>query len=384
MPLPDVDISPVRTAADLDAFIQLPWRIYDGDPNWVPPLRGELRKLLDRKKHPFHQHADVEYFLARRRGASGSRPGEVVGRIAAIVNHAHNDFHEEKTGFFGFFESVPDQRVASLLLQSAEDWLRQHGQERMRGPASFSSNEEWGLLVDGFDSPPMVMMTYNPRTYVDLLEGHGLTKAKDLVAYWLTEEDVRTRVFRLAAAVRKRRRVDVRRLDMRRFRKEVEVVRDLYNQAWEKNWGFVPMTDAEIDQLAKDLKSVIDPSLVAFAEKDGRPIGFVLALPDATSGLQKADGRLFPFGFLHIRRGLRRAKHLRVLTLGVLRDFRNTGADILLYASLFEGAVERGIRSGELSWVLEDNEAMRKPLESIGARVYKTYRIYEQQLGGQA
>ena len=386
MPFPDIQISVVREERDLDAFIRFPWTLYRNDPHWVPPLISDVKKLLDRKHHPFHQHAEVEYFLARRRGARGGHEGEVVGRIAAIVNHAHNEFHEEKTGFFGFFETIDDESVAALLLQAAADWLSAREMERMRGPASFSSNEEFGLLVDGFDSGPMVMMTYNPEYYIRLLERHGLTPAKDLVAYYMTDETIPERLLKLLQRVEDRAQITVRPLDKKRFDQEVELIRDIYNSAWERNWGFVPMTNAEIDHMAKELKPVVDPDLVAFAEKDGKTIGFALALPDLNQALRRANGKLWPFGLVKmlLEMKVRKIRRIRVLTLGVLAEYRKLGADVLLYSHLYRRGTAKGYRAGEFSWILEDNMPMRRALEQIGASVYKTYRIYEQPLGAGA
>ncbi|MEZ4647435.1 MAG: N-acetyltransferase [Candidatus Eisenbacteria bacterium] len=381
MPFPDIQISAVRDDRELDAFIRFPWTLYRNDPHWVPPLVSDVKKLLDRNHHPFHQHAEVEYFLARRRGARGGHDGEVVGRIAAIVNHAHNEFHEEKTGFFGFFEVVDEEVVAALLLQAAADWLTARGMERMRGPASFSSNEEFGLLVDGFGSAPMVMMTYNPEYYIRLLERHGLVPAKDLVAYYMTDETIPERLLKLLQRVEDRAQITVRPLDKKRFDQEVELIRDVYNSAWERNWGFVPMTNAEIDHMAKELKPVVDPDLVAFAEKDGKTIGFALALPDLNQALRRANGKLWPFGLVKMILEMKKIRRIRVLTLGVLAEYRKLGADVLLYSHLYRRGTAKGYRAGEFSWILEDNVPMRRALEQIGASVYKTYRIYEQPLG---
>lgn len=384
MPLPDIQIAPVRGPHDLDLFVRLPWKVYRGDAYWVPPLIADVKKLLDRGHHPFHEHADVEYFLARRRGArAGAEPaGEVVGRIAAIVNHAHNRFHEERTGFFGFFETVDDDAVAALLLQAAADWLRERGMERMRGPANFSSNEEFGLLVDGFDSSPMVMMPYNPERYIGHLERNGFLKAKDLVAYYMTDESIPDRLLKMLERVQTRNRVRVRTLEKKRFAQEVELIRDIYNKAWERNWGFVPMTDAEIDHMAKELKPVLDPDLIAFAEKDGATIGFALALPDLNQALKKANGRLWPLGLPRMILEMKRIRRIRVLTLGVLAEYRGMGADVLLYSHLYRRGTAKGYHAGEFSWILEDNEPMRRALDQMGAAVYKTYRVYERELEG--
>ena len=370
-------------------FILLPWKIYRGDPHWVPPLIMDMEKMLDRSKHPFHRHAEVEYFVARRganarsSGASAvggdwtGRPGEVIGRAAAIVNHAHNEFHGEKTGFVGFFESIEDGAVSQALFRAAADWLAKRGMERMRGPANFSSNEEWGLLIDGFDSSPMVMMTYNPRHYAERFEQFGFRKSKDVVAYYLDGTTPPERLLRAARRVQAQGRIKIRPLEMKHFDRDVDLVREIYNQAWERNWGFVPMTEHEIAHMAKELKPVVDPRFVLFAELDGKTIGFALALPNAYQALKKANGRLLPFGLIKILLEAKKVREVRVLTLGVVREMRGNGADALLYLGLYDAARAAGFKGGEFSWILEDNVPMRRALEHLGASVYKTYRLYD-------
>ena len=349
-----------------------PWSVYRADPYWVPPLIGDTKKLLT--THPFHEHAETAYFLARR-------DGKVVGRIAYILNHLHNKEHEEKTAFFGFFDVLPDpphdiETTTALFLQ-VQELARQAGMTALRGPANFSSNEEFGLLVDGFEASPAVMMTYNPPRYIDLVESFGFRKAKDLYAYYLDDSKPPERMKRLAEKMAARKGVIVRPMNMRHFRDEVRKIRTVYNAAWEKNWGFVPMTEAEIDHMAAELKPVAKPELVLLAEKDDEPVGFALALPDLNAAVRHANGRLFPFGLLKIMWHARRIDMLRVLTLGLIPEYRRTGIDQLFYLRLFEGGARHGITRGEFSWILEDNHAMRQALEKFGCRIYKTYRIYE-------
>jgi GNAT superfamily N-acetyltransferase len=376
MPIPEIEVIPVRSKGDRKTFATFPWKVYQGDPHWVPPLIVDVMKMLDPAKHPFHRHAEVECFLARR-GGSGREAGQVVGRIAAFVNHAHNEFHRERTGFFGFFETLPDPGVPPFLLRAAADWLRARGMERMRGPANFSSNEEWGLLLDGFDRSPMVMMTYNPPAYAGYLEDFGCRKTKDLVAYFHTGTVPPARLVRIGRRLGRENRIRIRPMDMKRFPEEVNRVREVYNQAWQRNWGFVPMTEAEIEHMAKELKPVVDPSLVLFAEVGDRPIGFTMALPDANQALQKANGRLFPFGLLRILLESKKIHLLRVLTMGVVEEYRRRGADTLMILALYENAMRRGYVGGEFSWVLEDNWRVRRSLDATGAKVYKTYRLYD-------
>lgn len=328
--------------------------------------------------HPFYEHGRVELFLAR------NDQGRVTGRIAAVKNDAHLAQHHDGAGFFGFFESENSTEVSGALFDAAGSWLAEQGLTTMRGPASLSVNEECGLLVRGFFSPPFVMMPYNPTYYVELIEGCGFTKAKDLLAYFHPSSDVPERLQRFAERVAARQQVKIRPLDMKQFAAEVERVRVLYNTAWEKNWGNVPMTDAEFADLAKQLKPVVMPELVLFAEVRGELAGFALALPDLNMALRHMNGRLFPLGWA---KGLwhgRRIDGARVLTLGVLPQYRRTGAADLLYIGLLNNARTLGILRGESSWILEDNALMRQAIERIGAEAYKTYRLYDKPIGAAA
>lgn len=368
------EILPVRTVNERRAFIRLPWSVYRGDPNWVPPLLQDMRIMLDPRKHPFHRHSDVQLFLALR----GGRP---VGRIAAIHNRNHVEFHGEPVGFFGFFETIDDQRVAEALFSAAGDWLASRGLETMRGPTSFSTNEEAGLLVEGFDSPPVVMMTYNPPYYVRLFESAGFRASQTVVAYFLHSEQPPEYLERVVRRIQQRTRVTVRGIRMKEFDREVERIRSVYNSAWERNWGFVPMTEAEFEHMAADMKQVVDPDLALIAETpEGEPVGFALALPDMNEALKHANGRLLPFGLLRILWHARKIHRLRVLTLGLVPEYRGRGLDAVLYHRVFSVGNSKGFDEGEFSWVLEDNEAMRKPLDRMGARVYKRYRFYDRSL----
>jgi GNAT superfamily N-acetyltransferase len=379
----------VRNARDLHRFVTFPWEVYRNDPNWVPPLISQEKNLLTPGKHPFHEHGEIRCFLAEARHTGGRQV--VVGRIAAIRNRRHEEFHGEPVGFFGFFECLPtkehfrDKGLASLgpeevtaaLLDAARDWVRRQGLEILRGPMNPSTNETCALLVDGFDDPPMVMMPYNPPQYVELLEGAGLRKAKDLVAYTLEDADPPPRMVEMAEKVSRRTGVRIRPLRKKELTDEVRRVQEVYNSAWEKNWGFVPMTPAELDHMAKELKPIVEPRLVCFAEKGDRTVGFALALPDVNQALKHANGRLFPFGLIKVLWYSRRIDRMRVLALGLLEEFRGLGIDQLMYLHLWREGRAMGMRQGEFSWILEDNMRMRVPLERFGARVYKTYRIYD-------
>jgi hypothetical protein len=252
--------------------------------------------------------------------------------------------------------------------------------ERLRGPASFSTNEECAMLVDGFDSPPRVMMPYNPAYYPELLEAAGFTKAKDLVAYMWMVEDYPDSIPRLAERIAKREKVSIRSLNMKRYQQEIERFTVVYNQAWEKNWGFVPMTDEEILHMAKALRPVINPDLILFLEKEGEAIGFAMALPDMNLALRHANGRLFPFGLFKILYHAKRIRIARVMVLGLLDAYRGKAFDLLLYDHLIRNGRRHGFIGSEFSWILEDNAAIRKPIEKMGGRVYKTYRFYERGL----
>ncbi len=371
-----VEVTPVETRAERKAFVRFPWQIYPGRyPWWVPPLLSEERKRIDPGSNPFFEHGSVQLLLARR-------DGRIVGRIAAIENELHNKFHNEKLGFFGFFESIDDREVASALLDSAAAWVKARGLEVLRGPANFSTNEECGLLVENFDDPPFVLMTYNPPYYEILLEGWGLTRAKDLLAYHIVKEEFDMRRFSRLERLSRRsgHEIRVRSLDMRRFDEEIRLIRDLYNAAWERNWGFVPMTDEEVEHMAKQLKPVLDPNLALIGEIDGKPVGFALALPDVNQAIRHANGRLFPVGIFKLLWHMRRIDRIRIITLGILEEYRRIGLDAMLYFEIFKRGSARGAIAAESSWILEDNVLMRRALEKIGFRQYKTYRLYERAL----
>jgi len=370
-----LEVRPVRSVEEREAFIRLPWRIYEGDPCWVPPLLLDIRTMLDRDAHPFHHHSEVELYLALRDGVP-------VGRVAAVHNRRHVEHHGEPVGFFGFFETEEDPAIAGALLEAAGGWLRDRGLEVMRGPASFSTNEEAGMLVEGFDRPPTIMMPYNPPYYPELLEEMGFRAAKNLVSYWKEENDPPDYLLRAEKVVRRRYpELSVRSLRMDDFQEEVRRIREVYNEAWGENWGFVPMTEEEFRHLAKDLKPVVEPELVLVVEDgDGRPVGFALALPDLNRAMRHANGRLLPFGLLKILWHKRKIATLRVLTLGLVDRYRGKGIDALLYLEIFRRGASLGIQSGEFGWILEDNAAMRRPMERIGARVSKRYRFYDRHL----
>ena len=339
----------------------------------------DVAAQLSKIKNPFFEHGDAEYFLAER-------GGKLVGRIAAVDNRLHNETHGDRVGFFGFFECILDQTVADALLETAAAWVRARGHDTLRGPASFSVNDECGLLVDGFDTQPTLMMPHNPPYYPDLIEHAGFRKAKDLLVYRGGYEasyiPVPERLARATELIRQRQGITLRGLDLRDFAGEVERIKRLYNACWERNWGFVPLTDHEIDHLAKQFRPVVIPDLVPFAEKDGQVIGFALVLPDLNQVLRSnRSGRIFPAA-LQILWALKRHKirRCRIVLLGILPEYRNRGVDAMLYHWIWTTSRNHGITWGEAGWILEDNPAMNAGLAKMNFTVYKTYRLYDRPL----
>jgi GNAT superfamily N-acetyltransferase len=378
-PLPaDVEVTPVRNSADRTAFIRLPSSIYKGDPNFVPHLEMERRDFMDPRKHPFFEFGEVEFYLARRAGT-------VVGRIAAVSNPRYNEFHETNVGFFGLFECVNDAGVARALFEKAAEWLRAKGFTSVLGPMSYSTNGEVGLLIEGFTTPPAIMTTYNPPWYAALLEANGFTKAKDLFAWELSSSTPPPeKVARIAEKIRQREGVTVRPVNLKQFDAEVARVKAMYNSAWEKNWGFVPMTEHEFDHLAKDLKQMVRPELALVAEVKGQPVGFALTIPDANEAIKAANGRLttfgLPIGLAKLLLASRRIRRLRLILLGTVEGYRRRGLDAILYLDTLNKARELGYEGGEISWTLEDNHLVNRAIESMGGKQSKRYRVYEKPL----
>lgn len=376
-PRGNVEVRPVRSAADRRQFLELPYRLYRDDPHWVAPLRMAQKDILNTRRHPFYQTSNVEMFLAHR-GKS------VVGRIMAILNRAHNEFHDERTGFFGFFEVTNDSEATAALLDAAREWLRSHGADLIRGPMNPSTNYECALLVEGFDLDPMVMMTYNPPYYASLLEAYGMAKAMDLYAYDISADyfNHSNKLQRVAERLRTKTNIKVRTVNMKDFKSEVAIIREVYNDAWSKNWGFVPMTEQEFDHLAKDLKQIVDPRVVLIAEqiiegKKPRPVGFLLAVPDLNRALKRINGRLLPLGLLKLLWHSRGIKSIRVITMGGILEFQNLGLGAILLDEIYRRGPAAGLPDGEMSWILENNVMMNRAAELIGGRRTKTYRIYE-------
>ena len=367
-----IEVIPAENKSTLNEFVEFPYPLYRNNPYWVPPLRIAVKELMDRKKHPFYANAEAEFFLARQ-------DGRLVGRVAAVLDRNHNRFHEENTGFFGFFESVDNPAVAEALLKAARAWVFARGAKVLRGPMNPSTNYECGMLIDAFDSSPMVMMTYNHPYYPKLMEAVGMQKTKDLLAYVSTPDQIDfAKIGRVADRSLKKRGITVRPINMKDFKGDVERVWDVYNAAWSRNWGFVPMTKEEFFLMGKEMKQILKPELVLIGEAAGRVVGFALALPDVNFAIKPAGGSLLPTGLLKILYYQRLIKGLRVLALGVVEEHRTSGVAAGFYATLVRNARNLGFTGDcEMSWILEDNTLMRRSLETMGARRYKTYRIYE-------
>lgn len=373
----DVRIEPVTIRRELESFIKFPFKLYRSHPYWVPPLIGERFKHFDPDRNPFYEHAEVQLFRAMR-------AGKTVGTIAAIADELHVKVWQEPVGFFGEFEVVEDYDVASALLSAARQWLARRGREIMRGPMNLNIVEEVGLLIDGFDGRPVIMMTYNPPYYQTFMEGYGLVKAKDLYAYIVdiasfgpNLENLPPRVSRVARIARERYGVQVRPLDFDRFEEEVELVKPIYNEAWSKNWGALPLTDREFTTLANSLRQIADPALVYLGFIDGRAVGCFLGLPDYNQVAYHLNGRLFPIGWAKFLWYRRKITGFRAWAMGVLEEHRLKGVESLFYEEVSRAAVRKGYQWVEMSWILEDNYKISRAIETLGGKIYRTYRIYD-------
>ena len=358
-------------------FIRLPWRLYQGCANWVPPLISERKRHLSRRRNPFFEHAEAEYFLAWR----GSKP---VGRITAHVDHNLSEFRGNRWGLFGFFESERDPAVAGALLATAEAWLRERGRDRMIGPFDFSTNHECGLLVEGHERMPQILENWHHPYYRELLEAEGMVKAMDLYK-WNIRHASRDRllpvIVELADRLEPEHGIRLRRMNKRNFSAEVRAFMEVYNQAWSANWGFVPLTDAEMDHMAKELKPVLDEDFACVAETaDGEVAGVSLSLPDYNQVLARLNGRLLPLGWITALRARRQITEVRVFALGVKPQFQHTGVAAALYRDLWDSVGRRGLDGGETGWILEVNEAMNRAMEALTGTIVKRYRIYERLL----
>ncbi len=374
----DVEVTPANSAADRKAFILFQYDIYKDLPNFVPPLVMDREQVLDPKKNPWFEFGTAQLFLARR-------AGKIVGRIAAVEDPRYNEFHSVKVGWFGFFECIDDASVAKALLTTVERWVSARGLEQCMGPASFSSNGEWAFLAEGFDQDPSIMMPYNPKYYLSLVEACGYTKVKDLWAWNLkTDSPPPEKVARIAEKIRKREGIVMRPANIKDWENEVRRIKDIYNAAWEKNWGFTPMTDKEFDALGKELKLVLKPELVLFAEVDGKPVAFCITVPDANMAIKRANGKLttfgMPIGLVKMLLQLKKINRGRLIALGIRPEYRKRGIDSLLVLETYNVAKKLGWSGGEIGWTLEDNDMVNRVIGVFGATKSKVYRVFGKML----
>jgi len=373
----DLTVGPVSGRRELRQFILLPFRLYEGVEQWVPPLISERKRHLDRRKNPYFQHAEAEYFLARR-------GGRVVGRISAQVDRRFNEIQGNDWGQFGFFECEDDPEVAALLLDAAREWLRERGRDHMIGPLDFSTNHECGLLVEGHELRPQILENWHFPYYGPLLEGCGLTKAMDLYKWSLHvsgRSDVMPIIFDLAEKLEPEHGITIRGMSRRNMTREISAFMEIYNAAWERNWGFVPLTEAEIEHYAAELKPIMDENWAMVAETaEGETVGVALTLPDFNQVLKQLGGRLLPFGWIKALREKRKIDSVRVFALGVKPEYQHTGVAAGLYKRHFDMAEATPQKGGEMGWILEVNKPMNKAMEGMGGEIVKRYRIYEQDL----
>ncbi|MDZ7658500.1 GNAT family N-acetyltransferase [Fodinibius sp.] len=368
-------ITLATTKKERKQFINFPYQHYSEDENWIPPLKMEQKKLIDTENNPFYNNGDIALFLAEQ-------DGELCGRIAAIQDRRYNEHHNNKTGFFGFFECINDQSVANLLFKVAGDWLKQRGHTDVLGPANPSMMDEIGILVDGFEYEPSFMMPYHKPYYDDLITNAGLEKEMDLYAFRVTQANVTLdRIYRAEEIVRRRLpKLKIREIDTKNIDQEVEIVRNIFNQAWSQNWGFIPLSKEELEELASDLKLILDPKVAHVAEVDGEPVAFSIALPDLNQALKHTDGTLFPTGIFKLLWHRRNINQIRTALMGVIPEYQGRGIDALLHKEAIINGREVGYNSSELSWVLESNKNMIRVAEKLGANIEKTYRMYQKDL----
>ena len=373
----ETSIIEVKTGRDKKRFIDFPHDLYKGDQNYVPEIYIGQQELLSEKKNPFFRHSKAQLYLAYQGNT-------IVGRIAAIRNNEYNRFANTNVGYFGFFDLIEDYGVAKTLLDTATSWVKNEKLGTVMGPANFSTNDTAGLLVDGFDSPPVVMMTYNKPYYVTFLERYGFTPQMDMLAYYGTTKDVNMKSVRLANMLAERlsrKGIRVRNVVMKNFKQEVATIREIYKGAWDKNWGFVPPTDGEFNHTAEGLKMVIDPDFALIAEHNGKAVAFALAIPDINviaKNIKK--GRLLPTGIFKLLFQKKKIKRLRIILLGVLEGYRKIGIEGIFYARIIQMGKEKGFTEAEASWILDNNEMMKKGVEGTGMVPYKRYRMYEKKL----
>jgi GNAT superfamily N-acetyltransferase len=367
----NLTILEVKSNSDLKKFIMFPFKLYKKDKRWVPPLISEEKILFNRGKNPFWKHAEYQAYLA-------IRDGEVVGRVAGIIDERHNEIHKDKVGFFGFFEAINDKEVTKALLDAAKEWIKGKGRKIFRGPMSPSQNDIFGVLIEGLEYPPMIMMPYNPPYYKELMESYGLAKAKDMLSFYKDSKvGIPQRIKRLSEITRKRTKVVVRTIDTKHLDRDVAIIKDLYNKAWELNWGFVPLTSEEMDDVYKKLVKFYEPELVLIAEVGGKPVGVGISVPDINQVLIKLNGRLFPFGIIKFFWYKRKINTVRCMIFGLLKEYRKTGIPLVMFEETEKNGLKNGYTQAEIGWNLEDNDSINQFDSQIGGRIYKRQRVYQ-------
>ena len=368
-----VVIKPAQTSSERAAFLGLPWIVNAAYPNWVPPLRQNQKEMVNYTPHPFYDHAEIQTFVAWQ-------SDQPIGRVAAIVNRVHNETHKDQVGFFGFFECIDDTAAAHGLFDAAREWLRARGMNVIRGPMNPSMNHECGLLIDGFDTPPTFMMTHNPPYYQRLIESYGFAKVEDMAAFWghvdmLSQVDPKLKLIR--EECERRFDVKLRRLDRSRFNEDVRTFLDIYNKSLVGTWGFTPLSDKEVEHMAASLKYLIVPEMTSIVEVDGKVVGSSFAMLDYNPRVKQIDGRLFPFGFIRLLTNKKAIKRIRVISTNVLPEYQKWGLGLVVIANLLPSVLAWGGKEAEFSWVLESNHLSYKSLKRGGAKIVKTYRLFD-------
>ncbi len=375
-----IEIRKVSTNKEIKQFIDFPHALHDGDPYYVPEIYLGQKEMHNQSKNPYFKHAKAQLYTAWK-------GNQLVGRIAVHISKNYNEYHNSNVGFFGFYDVVDDVAVSKALFDAATAWLRAEKAEKILGPSSYSlTTDTGGLLVEGFDSRPLVMMTYNPQYYMAHVEACGFTKEMDLFAYEIMTKNASDKAVKLQELLLQRLNrsgITVRNINLKKFQEEISGLKHVYTEAWQDNWGFVPPTDEELAHLGSEMKMVVDPDFVYIAEHEGRPVGFSVTLPDINEITKDFKrGRLFPFNIFKLLLRRRKVKRVRILLLGILDDYRNKGIEAVFYAMNINKAKEKNLVGGEASWILENNQEMVKGAEKLNGRKYKTYRIYSQDLNG--
>jgi hypothetical protein len=373
----NIEIKKVENKKDLKKFINFPHDLYKDDPNYVPMLDMAAKELFSEKKNPFFEHSSVENYLAYKNG-------KLAGRISAIKNNNYNNYHNSNVGFWGFFDVINDYDVAKALFNTVKEFHQKNKFESMIGPVNFSTNDTAGLLIEGYEVPPITEMTYNKPYYKDLIEKYGFEKDMDLFAYMIYAKNVSEKSVKLADLIQKRlekKGITIRQINMKDFKNEVAKIKEVYNKAWEKNWGFVPATDKEFEFLAEGLKMIVNPQYALVAEYKGKFIGFALTIPNINEiTINFKKGKLFPFNIFKLLMKKNKTKYVRIITLGVIEGYRKLGIEAVFFARIIESAKKNNIIGGEASWILENNEMMNMAAEKLNGEKYKTYRIYRKNI----